>query len=122
MLTTVSGTGVILLAFGLVVWLFKRCGQEAYHLPPAVRPRRRRDSGDTRGLTLQYTRVSGERSAETSSSNARFVEPYERVYDDLEPIRCNISSWAAGRDSRNVLQTTPSFGRTSRSYIRSCPG
>jgi hypothetical protein len=82
MLTTVSGTGVILLAFGLVVWLFKRADtRPALFLLPFVL---------AVGVTLATpvgslftTRVSGESSTETSSSNARFVEPYKRVYDDL---------------------------------------
>ena len=82
MLTTVSGTGIILLAFGLVVWLFKRADTRPilFLLPFVLAV----------GVTLATPvgslfseRVSGESSTETSSSNARFVEPYERVYDDL---------------------------------------
>ena len=81
-LTTVSGTGVILLAFGIVVLLFKRADRRPimFLLPFvfAVVVTLATPVG-----SLFTTRVSGESSTETSSSNARFVEPYERVYDDL---------------------------------------
>jgi len=82
MLTTVSGTGVILLVFGLVIWLFKRADtRPVLFLVPFVVA-----VGVTLATpvgTLFSTRISGEGSTQTSSSNARFVQPYERVYDDL---------------------------------------
>jgi hypothetical protein len=80
MLTTVSGTGVILLAFGIVVALFKRARPIMFLLPFILAV----------GVTLATPvgslfseRVTGEGRTETSSSRARFVEPYKRVYDDL---------------------------------------
>jgi hypothetical protein len=82
-LTTVSGTGVILLAFGFAVALFKRADRRpiVFLLPFVIAVV---VTVATPVGSLFSTRVSTESKVEeTSSSNARFVEPYERVYDDL---------------------------------------
>jgi len=93
MLATVSGTGVILLAFGIVVVLFRRAHTRPimFLLPLVLAV----------GITLATPvgsllseRVAGERRTETSSSRARFVEPYERVYDDLNQ---SVQHLAVGR-------------------------
>jgi hypothetical protein len=66
----------------LVVWLFKRADtRPVVFLVPFVLA-----VGVTLATpvgTLFSSRISGEGNTQTSSSNARFVKPYERVYDDL---------------------------------------
>jgi hypothetical protein len=82
LLTTLSGTGVILLAFGIAFVLLKRTGitpvRVLVPLVVAVGVLLATPVG-----TLFNTRVAEERGDATSSTNARFIEPYKRVYDDL---------------------------------------
>jgi hypothetical protein len=97
-LTTVSGTGVVLLAFGVVFALFKSSDTRVIRLlVPFIL---------AIGIALATpvgalftTRVSEEQAVERSSFNARFVDPYQRVYDGLDQ---SVESLAVGHGPGNA--------------------
>jgi hypothetical protein len=106
LIATVSGTGLVLLVFGVLVVLLKSTGRRAVRvvvpLVLAVGVLLVTPVG-----TLFNTRVVEERKDEASSTNARFVEPYERLYDDLsqsvEHVVVGSGPGAAQRDADDLF-------------------
>jgi hypothetical protein len=106
LLTTVSGTGVVLLAFGIAFALFKSTDKKAVRvlvpLVLAVGVALATPVG-----TLFSERFTQERDIPTSSLNARFIEPYERAFGELDEsvqyVAVGRGPGAAQRDGEDLF-------------------